>query len=156
MQLLPTIVQTFPIGRVHHPDERISLLEVVLPVCSECLLTSNIPYTMLEGWRSRSRTGRIRTNVQFVAFNFISKSTSKRHLAHSPFIVNRLDDETQRWTDGIHIFVHDFLHNRGLPGVIQPTSTISWWIILPLNSLTASEFSFPCPSGGLFEELTTF
>jgi hypothetical protein len=43
-QLLPTVIYALTIRRVHHPDERVSLLEVVLPVRSQCLLAADIPW----------------------------------------------------------------------------------------------------------------
>lgn len=39
-----------------------------------------------------------------------------------PLVVDGLDDEAQRGTDGIDIFAHDALDNRGLPSIIEATA----------------------------------
>lgn len=36
-----------------------------------------------------------------------------------PVIVDRLDNETQRRADAVHIFIHDLLDNRRLTGVVE-------------------------------------
>jgi hypothetical protein len=53
VQLLSAICQSLPVCRVHHPDESVCLLEVILPVCPQCLLAANIPYQrlVLHKWR---------------------------------------------------------------------------------------------------------
>ena len=43
MKLLAAIIESFAISRVHDPDERVGLLEVVLPVCAQSLLAADIP-----------------------------------------------------------------------------------------------------------------
>jgi hypothetical protein len=42
-QLLPAVCQTSTVSGIDHPDECVCLLEVVLPVGSECLLTADVP-----------------------------------------------------------------------------------------------------------------
>ena len=37
----------------------------------------------------------------------------------SPFIFDRLDDEAQRRTDCLHVFVHDLLDDGRLAGIVQ-------------------------------------
>ncbi|KAL8986792.1 MAG: hypothetical protein Q9177_003944 [Variospora cf. flavescens] len=46
-ELLPTIVNAEPVGRIDDPDQGISLLEVIPPVCAQCLLASDIPYATI-------------------------------------------------------------------------------------------------------------
>lgn len=41
-----------------------------------------------------------------------------------PFVINSLDNESQGWTNGIHIFIHQLLDNGSLSGIVQPSSTI--------------------------------
>jgi hypothetical protein len=43
MQLLPAIIQALAVCGIDHPDQRVGLLEVVLPVCAERLLAADIP-----------------------------------------------------------------------------------------------------------------
>jgi hypothetical protein len=45
-QLVATVVNPLAVRRINHPDERICLLKVVLPVCPQCLLPANIPYAV--------------------------------------------------------------------------------------------------------------
>lgn len=42
-QLLTTVLESLPVRRVDYPDERVGLLEVVLPVGTEGLLAANVP-----------------------------------------------------------------------------------------------------------------
>lgn len=43
MELSPAVVQSLAVCGIHHPDERIRLLEVVLPVRAEGLLAADVP-----------------------------------------------------------------------------------------------------------------
>jgi hypothetical protein len=43
--------------------------------------------------------------------------------SHSPFIVDRLDDETQGWTDCVDVLVHDLFYYCRFSRVVQPTVT---------------------------------
>ena len=42
-QLMPTIAYTLTVRGIDHPDERVCLLEIVLPVRAQCLLAADIP-----------------------------------------------------------------------------------------------------------------
>lgn len=42
-------------------------------------------------------------------------------MLHSPLIINGFDDESKRWTDCVHVFIHDPLDYCCLAGIIQPT-----------------------------------
>lgn len=42
-QLMPTIAYSLTVGGIDHPDERICLLEVVLPVRAQRLLAADVP-----------------------------------------------------------------------------------------------------------------
>ena len=42
-EFLPAVCQTFTVCGIDHPDKSICLLEVVLPVGSESLLTADVP-----------------------------------------------------------------------------------------------------------------
>jgi len=44
-EFLSAVCQTFPVRGIDHPDECVCLLEVVLPVGTECLLTADVPCT---------------------------------------------------------------------------------------------------------------
>lgn len=52
LQLLTAVFCALPIRRINHPDERIRLFEIILPVCAECLLAPNVPYvrTVVSSW----------------------------------------------------------------------------------------------------------
>lgn len=39
-----------------------------------------------------------------------------------PIIFNGFDDKPQGRTDTVHVFIHDFLDDRGLPGIVQPAA----------------------------------
>lgn len=43
-QLMPAIAHPLAIGGINHPDERVSLFEIVLPVRSQRLLAADIPW----------------------------------------------------------------------------------------------------------------
>lgn len=51
-QLLTAVIDTLPIGGIDYPDKCVRLLKVVLPVCSERLLASDVPFTHVSGNRS--------------------------------------------------------------------------------------------------------
>ncbi len=42
-----------------------------------------------------------------------------------PVVVNRLDDEAERWTDSIDILLHDPLDNRRLSRIVQASVPVS-------------------------------
>lgn len=42
-EFLPAVCQTSTVCGIDHPDECVCLLEVVLPVGSECFLTADVP-----------------------------------------------------------------------------------------------------------------
>lgn len=42
-----------------------------------------------------------------------------------PVIVNRLDDEAERWTDSIDILLHDPLDNRRLSRIVQASVSVN-------------------------------
>jgi hypothetical protein len=43
LQFLATVVDALAVRGIHYPNERVGLLEVVLPIRPECLLASDIP-----------------------------------------------------------------------------------------------------------------
>jgi len=43
-QLLSAVLESLSVRCVDHPDERVGLLEVVLPIGAEGLLTADVPY----------------------------------------------------------------------------------------------------------------
>ena len=43
LQLLPAVLQSLAVVGIHDPDERVGLLEVVLPVRAKGLLATDIP-----------------------------------------------------------------------------------------------------------------
>lgn len=67
------------------------------------------------------------TNVESVASHVVSEcSFLDVDLAtHSPLVLNSLYDETKRWTDRVHVFVHQSLDNCGFSGIIQPSDVAS-------------------------------
>lgn len=46
-QFLSAVSQSPPVRGIHDPDECIGLFEVVLPVCAECFLTSDVPFAQV-------------------------------------------------------------------------------------------------------------
>lgn len=54
----------------------------------------------------------------------ISKSSNSPSVRpFLPLKINSFDDESQSWTDGGDIFVHDFFHYGRFPSIIQATAT---------------------------------
>jgi hypothetical protein len=45
-QLVATVVNPLAVRRIHHPDERVRLLKVVLPVGAQRLLPADVPYAV--------------------------------------------------------------------------------------------------------------
>lgn len=43
-QLMPTVAYSLAVGGIDHPDERICLLEIVLPVRAQRLLAADVPW----------------------------------------------------------------------------------------------------------------
>lgn len=43
-QFLPAVIDAFPVHRIHHPDQRICLLKIVLPVCPQRFLAADVPW----------------------------------------------------------------------------------------------------------------
>jgi len=65
----------------------------------------------------------------------------------SPIPVNRLDDKAQRWTDSVHVLVHQLLDDRGFTGIVQSPDTSQHTMrSIHITLRTALGFSFPCPS----------
>lgn len=52
--------------------------------------------------------------------------------------MNGFDNETQSWTDSIHIFVHKLLDDRGLAGIVEPSATGSAILVVHLDELSYS------------------
>jgi hypothetical protein len=44
LQLLTTILQPLFVRGIHDPDERVRLFKVVLPICAQCLLPTDVPW----------------------------------------------------------------------------------------------------------------
>lgn len=69
-----------------------------------------------------------RTDVQFVSFLTSSANptlaSQSSHL-RLPFILDRLDDEAQRGTDFVDIFIHNLLHNSSFPSIVKAPSPVS-------------------------------
>lgn len=81
LQLLPAVVDALAIGGVHHPNQRVRLLEVVLPVGPEGLLAADVPFTASAVSRACERGRICRTNVEFVApdVHISFRSTTRPH-----------------------------------------------------------------------------
>ena len=124
-QLLSAVAQSLAIGSVHDPDERIGLLEVVLPICPECLLTSDIPSTNVSQSTLLARIRRGEAD-RYSVCSFSLYQPSLASFCHtclcSPIVFNSLDDEPKRRTDSVHILVHDPLHYRRLAGIVESSS----------------------------------
>lgn len=69
-----------------------------------------------------------RTDIQFVSFLTSSANptlaSQSSHL-RLPFILDRLDDEAQRGTDFVDIFIHNLLHNSSFPSIVKAPSPVS-------------------------------
>lgn len=55
-QLLPAVVQALPVRGINDPDERVGLLEIILPICPQRLLAADIPLPSVSE-ESNVRTG---------------------------------------------------------------------------------------------------
>jgi len=71
-----------------------------------------------------------------------------------PLVVDGLDDEAQRGTDGVDILAHDPLDNGGLAGIVETPgdATSGYNLANGAARLTASGSEAPCPSTWLSEE----
>jgi hypothetical protein len=79
-QLVATVVDALAVSRVHHPDERVRLLKVVLPVRPQRLLAADIPCAVsIWSWEA----SRCSTYVQFVASTF----TACYHVAYPSYSI---------------------------------------------------------------------
>ncbi len=87
---------------------------------------------------------------------FVSSQFHCRTVLDSPIVLNRLYYKTEGRADGIHILVHDLLHDRGLSCVIKTAlvSQLSSILDHPAT-LTASVSSSPYLSGELFARSIT-
>lgn len=103
-----------------------------------------------------------RTDVELVAV-FVCQSAQPNHPrgtgaspSNLPFIIDRLNDKSERGAHRIHVCIHESLHNGSLAGVVKTATSISA-PSLPAELLpTASRFAFPCPLDGLSAELQAF
>jgi hypothetical protein len=57
-QLVATVVNPLAVRGIDHPDERVRLLKVVLPVGAQRLLPADVPYTV-SGRRSEQAAGAV-------------------------------------------------------------------------------------------------
>jgi len=71
-QLLPAVIKTRAIGRVNDPDQRVRLLEVILPVCAQGLLAADVPCDRVRTSNGLRDLPEDLTNIQFVSFNCVS------------------------------------------------------------------------------------
>ena len=127
LELLPAVIETLAVSGIDNPDERVGLLEVVLPVRAEGLLAADVPCGCQPGMEAAQRGGAKQTDVQFVAtLSSVQPSQCSQALLHSPVVVDRFDDKSQRRTDTVHIFVHDPLHYRGLSSVVETSSELQF------------------------------
>jgi hypothetical protein len=80
-QLVATVVNPLAVRCIDHPDQRVRLLEVVLPVGAQRLLPADVPYAV--SGRS-SEQARCSTYVQFVAspVSFVSNPVNDLRTRH--------------------------------------------------------------------------
>jgi hypothetical protein len=141
LQLVSTVRQTFSICGVNDPDQRVRLLEVVLPVRSESLLAADIPFQASVAAITADERA---IQIFSLYLHLISVHLNPRVTAHLPIIIDRLDDEPERWAHRVYIFIHNSLHNRGFASVVQATFTHQPRLISRSISLTATGSSSPC------------
>lgn len=121
-QLVATIGDALAISCIHYPDERVRLLEVILPVGSQCLLSADVPCAVSCRAVER-RSSRYSTDIQFVAF-FV-RSLFDSVVSDLPIVFNRLDDKAQCRADAVNVLVHDLFHYRCLPCIVQSPYAVS-------------------------------
>lgn len=73
-----------------------------------------------------------------------------------PFVINRLNDKSERRAHRIHVFIHETLHNGSLAGVVKTARSISAPSLPAKLVPTASRFASPCPLDGLSVGLQAF
>lgn len=71
-QLLPTVIEASAISRVNDPDQRVCLLEVVLPICAQGLLATDVPCDRIRTSDGIRDLPNPLTNIQFVSFHYVS------------------------------------------------------------------------------------
>ena len=155
LQFMPAVVNPFAVSSINNPDQRVCLLEVVLPVCAQGLLAANIPYIPSKSVVEKVDARRCSTYVQFVSVT-VSFCYHEWPSSNAPIIFNRLDDEAKSRTDAIDILVHDLLYDGCLSCIVKASDVVSTHYPQYILAPTASVSSSPCPSVSLSAELTAF
>lgn len=116
LELAPAVVDPLTVRGVDHPDERVRLLKVVLPVRPQRLLPAHIPCDVSVPCPSCCCSlpyiCLVCSFVRQLSFLAMSKFLL-------PIVLDRLDDKSKSRADTVYVLVHDLLHNGSLACIVQ-------------------------------------
>lgn len=83
-QFLPAVIDSFPVHRIHHPDQRVCLLEVILPVCAQRLLATDVPWRRSASVEGRWNGKLVQIFSLYLSFSISIFSSNKMNIFTYP------------------------------------------------------------------------
>jgi hypothetical protein len=148
---MATVVYPLAVRCIDYPDERVSLLEIVLPVCAQRLLPAHVPCAV-----SICASRSIQVRYICSVCSFFCQPVFRAFAVLIPIVFYCLDDEAECRADAVHVFIHNLLHDGRLSCIVQSPMRSALLQQTSSRTHTASIFAFPCLSNVLFAVSTAF